>query len=60
MDKDDKEIAFYSPGNEAKTGPIFTLADNEDLIGIYGVCSNEGYYGNYFSSFGFIVKVTQK
>ena len=56
LSKDGNEIAAYNPRNLERNGPIYDIADNEDLIGVYGVKDKR----NFFSSFGFIVKVMPK
>ena len=55
LDKNFYEIESYNPVDLQRDGPIHEIADNEELIGVYGV-RNKKYY---LTSFGFIVKVRQ-
>ena len=67
LDYDDNELGTYNPrkykrfvdGNsnafDGIASPTFDLADNEELIGVYGVKEKQF----HFTSFGFIVKVKQ-
>ena len=54
LDKNGAEIDFYNPCNNPRGGPIHEIADNEELIGVYGVRNKNK---NNLSTFGFIVKV---
>ena len=54
LDKTGGEIDFYDPNNNSIGGPIHEIADNEELIGVYGVRNKNK---NNLSTFGFIVKV---
>ena len=51
-DKNKKKIDSYNPDDYSIDGPIHKIAENEELIGVYGVKEDED-----FSSFGFIVRV---
>ena len=57
LDKTGDEIGCFNPYNEFKEGPVHEIADDEELIGVYGVSDKKG--KKCFSSFGFIVKVKQ-
>ena len=52
--KEGKELRHYAPRARLTSDKvIFSLADNEELIGVYGV---KGRF-DYFTTLGFIVKV---
>ena len=53
MGKDGNEVYSYNPYNIQNVGKERHLADKEELIGFYGV--KDKY--NYFTTFGFLVKV---
>ena len=53
MGKDGKEVYSYNPRNHQDDVKERHLADNEELIGFYGVKDKL----NYFTTFGFLVKV---
>ena len=53
LDRHGGEIDFYDTDNHSRDGPIYEIADNEELIGVYGVRNKQ----DRFTSFGFIVKV---
>ena len=55
LDKNGDEIGCYNPEKNIKNGPVHEIADDEELIGVYGVRNKQ----KCFSSFGFIVKVKQ-
>ena len=55
MGKDGKEVYFYNPDNHPHAVKERHLAENEELIGFYGVKDKE----DYFTTFGFLVKVRQ-
>ena len=52
LDGKGKEIEKYHPKWFGQGGIVHELAENEELIGIYGVKDKQ----DYFTSFGFIVK----
>ena len=52
MDEAKNDVALYNPFNLSKKGPVLKLRDEEELIGVYGVCGK----ADHFTSFGFIVK----
>ena len=56
FDKQGDQIDCYSPHNSEKVGPIHEIADNEELIGVYGVRNKNS---EWLSTFGYIVKVKQ-
>lgn len=37
LDKNGAEIGCYNPKNKSRGGPMHEIADNEELIGVYGV-----------------------
>lgn len=54
VDADDNEIdAYHTSGNWARSGPVYKVAANEQLIGVYGVLTSSH---DYFRAFGFIVR----
>ena len=57
MDKDGNQMSIYDPNNNMnlQPGAVHEIADNEELIGVYGVKDKE----RWFSAFGFIVKVRE-
>ena len=59
-DKDGNLISSYNPlnWNYAANEIKHELQENEELIGVYGIMSNNGYY-RCLKSFGFIIKVKQ-
>ena len=58
IDGDDNEIDAFNPSyrKHARMGQQHQLADNEELIGFYGV---KGKSPNWFTSFGFLIKTKQ-
>jgi len=46
-------VHSYNHGNSSNKVTAFDIGSNEELIGVYGVKDKS----NYFTSFGFIVKV---
>ena len=56
MDRDGAQINEFNPGNvegNEENGSTHQIAENEALIGFYGVKDKE----DWFTTFGFIVKV---
>ena len=53
LDKNGGVIDHYNPNNRARQGNIHEIAENEELIGVYGVRNK----AEWLSTFGFIVKV---
>lgn len=55
-DKDRRDIDCYNPNIWNKDGiKTHAIAENEDLIGVYGVRNKE----HWFTSFGFMVRVKE-
>ena len=54
MDEKGYEIGAYNPKRLPRSGIVHKLAENEELIGVYGVSHKKP----SFSAFGLIVKVT--
>ena len=52
MDQEENIISQYNPYNRT-FGETFPIAENEEIIGVYGDKDN----GKSFRNFGFIVKV---
>ena len=55
LDGEGNEVAAYNPFNRKEDCREIRLADNEQLIGIYGAFGDE--YDYWIRSLGFIVKV---
>lgn len=56
LDRDGSVIDIYNPNNDAREGVVHAIAEDEELIGVYGVRNKAN---SYFSNFGFIVKIKQ-
>ena len=53
MDSAGRVVYEFNPSNHSRSTTSYELGEKEELIGVYGVMNNF----NWFSSFGFIVKV---
>lgn len=53
FDEAGDHLLYYNPDRYNQPVVSHTLASNEELIGVYGVKDTS----NYFSSFGFILRV---
>ena len=56
LDSRENELYSYNPGSWRSKTVTHQIAENEELIGVYGVKDKEA----YLTSFGFIVKVKKE
>ena len=56
LDQKNQEVGVYNPKNLGIGGAIHEIAENEHLIGVYGLKEKDNDCDGFFRAFGFIVK----